>query len=716
MMIKGRYSHRGSALLAAMIVITILSFVSAGVLSYSLNTYRNSVRQQLLDQAREVADSEMEYLFFEWKQAILSKTVAIANISVLNPSTGVANNPASPLTTNGICMTDVTTPVNQTSPTPTPFDANYRNAGWLVARQVNFVPISGTSDGSAQGLEPGTQQIGHNYYFTAYTNAVVNNPIVGKVSFHSGRHFVYSSTSLFQFAVFYQGNLEIAAGGNMTIQGPISTNASAYMGSQTGYTLTIADTVYYFQDYNGASDPLSGETQRLQGTGALSDPVYNPNPQSTAPSDQTTQRGLQVVKLASQSSFIGGVDVASDIATYPTAYQNQYGVADPNEVYRSVIAPPPTDGSGNLIAEDPVVAANRMYNTAGIIVTLSQTGTGTPTPGTGGNVTIHVGNASDPTAYDSYFPASTLYNGSAPIITGIRQTAQDQREYLGGNATAGVNLTTVDIGNLTTVLTNPTTGLVNTNPTIAAAYNGVVYVYDKTKNDGTNGNTNTLNGIRINDAAATPDVRDVNGNPMGFTVVTDNGLYVQGDYNTNKITVSGTQINNPSALMGDAVTALSSAWTPSSSYNAIDGTPSRWAAPSTTQPANGAIPSIAPLVSNGMQINAAILTGNTPSTSSTNSGGVQNLVRMVEDWYTPGGSTGLELVLNGSLGQLFTSKYFQGAYLGNGIKSGLPNTNDRIYLQPKTRVFDYDSATFQKYSAAGSPTTTNFARGDFFFW
>src|ERR1019366_4850433 len=62
-----RNPRRGSALLAALIVIVILTFAAAGVLSYSLTTYRNSVRQSLLDQAKEVADSEMEFLFFQWK-------------------------------------------------------------------------------------------------------------------------------------------------------------------------------------------------------------------------------------------------------------------------------------------------------------------------------------------------------------------------------------------------------------------------------------------------------------------------------------------------------------------------------------------------------------------------------------------------------------------------------------------------------------------------
>jgi len=686
--------------LASLIVIVILSFAAAGVLSYSMTTYRNSMRQTMLDQAKEVADSEMEYLFYEWKTELLNK-VPVANISCLT-SAGLPNT-SCPLVnagqpSQGICYYDMT--VNENAFSSSEF-------GWHISRTLVYNPIAGTSDGSAQGLEPGTQQIGRNYYFSAEVSASTTNPVVGAVTFHSGRHFVFSSTSLFQFAVFYQGNLEIAAGGNMTITGPISTNASAYMGSQSGYTLTLSDYVYFFQDYNGSSDPLLGETDRLQGSGALSDPVYNPNPQSSAPADQAAQRALQVVKLNSQSSFIGGVDVANDIVTYASAYSNLSGNPDPNEVYRAVIAPPPTDGSGTLLSEDPVVASSRMYNNAALLITIDQNSV----------PPVHIGTAANPSAYDGTF-SSNLTAGASPIISSIRQSVTDPREKL--NGALGVNLSTLDVGNLNTALT-AATGALTTNSTLSAAYNGVVYVYDKTDNT-VAGVPNTLNGIRLANATTTPNVSDQNGNPLGFTVVSNNGVYVQGDYNTTTITVGGQGINNPTAIMGDAVTALSQGWNPAQSGQPITvpsvangETSIRQATASAPTAANGVNP-VSTGTAAGMTVNAAILTGNTPSTTAYNSGGVQNLVRMIEDWYDPdplGNHSGTVLTLNGSLGQLFTSKYYSGPYKGNATQAGLGG--DRIYIQPKTRNFDYDSG-FKTRSPAGSPTTTNFARGDFFFW
>ncbi|HXQ81818.1 MAG TPA: hypothetical protein VN775_10920 [Opitutaceae bacterium] len=663
-----------------MIVIVVLTFAAAGVLSYSLTTYRNSVRQAILDQAKEVADSEMEYLYFNWKQQLQMGTAA-ASVQAT-------------MTSAGICAPAITDFL-------TPFSANIAGEGWAVSRLVQFIPLN-TPDQGAEGIVPGTQETGQNYYFQAQTVAMIYNPVLGPIQFHSGRHFVFSSTSLFQFAVFYQGNLEIAAGGNMTIQGPVSTNASAYMGSQPGYTLTLADMVYYFQDYNGAADPLSGETDRLEGAGALTDPVYNPNPLAAPPANQTAQRADQVSKLNSQMSFIGGVDVAYDIATYPLAYTDPAGIVDPNEVYRSVVAPPPVDGMGVLIPEDPYVAASRMYNRAGLLITINK-----PVIGP---ITVDYGYAdttgTNPTSYQAYDTIfqTAIAGGTIPNpVTNTRVLAVDKRELVNGSP--NIELSTIDVGNLNDALNI----LIPANPATLGSttgYNGLVYVYDSSNNAAL-GVPNNLNAILVANATTTPNFNDPNGNPYGFSISSNNGVFVQGDYNTTQINVAGTLINNPSAIMADAVTAVSQAWSPGESGSPIAGRVAVASAP-TTDPWPGTINPPSAGTPSGMTINAAILTGNTPSTMTTNSGGVQNLVRMEEDWWSPG----LTLTLMGSLGQLFVSDYFKGDYVGNSFQASI---GDKVYIQPATRNMDYD-AGFKTRAPNSTPKTTSFTRGDFFFW
>ena len=314
---------------------------------------------------------------------------------------------------------------------------------WQVARMVIFNPVPGSTDGGASGLVAvGSPQIGRNYYFTAQTSASKYNPVVGTISFHAGRNFLYSSTSLFQYAVFYQGNLELAAGSTMTIKGPLSTNSSAYIASVSGDTLTLQDDVYYYNQYNGgdAATLLADETLRIPGSGTstLVAPIFNPNPSDAAPANQQAQQAIQVQALPTQSSFIGGVDVANDISQYPTAYPTS------NDIYRAVIAPPPTtDGnvpsSGNLVAEDPVVAASRMYNSDGaIIITINQNAGAAPT--------VDIGNATNPTAYDSIITGAGLsvsgttasivpvVRGLAPGTPGVQTPIVDPREYLNGSS------------------------------------------------------------------------------------------------------------------------------------------------------------------------------------------------------------------------------------------------------------------------------------------
>jgi type II secretory pathway pseudopilin PulG len=738
-----------------MIVIVILSFAAAGVLSYSLTSYRNSVRQEILDQAKEVADSEMQYLYYTWKEDILTKA-ALPGVSIDN---WMQNNPGGGTPTPAAAAAhnyDITENL-------TPFvgiaqQLFWQGGQWTISRTVQFqnknVAGSTSTDGSAVGIMNNTGgQVGKIYYYTAKTRATYKSPVLGTVEFHSGRNFQFSSASLFQYALFYQGNLELAAGGNLTISGPVSTNSGAYVGSSAG-TLTLTNKVFYFQDYNGAPDPTSGETGRLEASGvqniinnqgqpaSLADPVYNPNPQAAPPANQIAQRQQQVIPLVQQQSFVGGVDVQNAIANYPNAYVNPIThVTDPNEVYRAVIAPPPA------VPEDPAVAASRLYSSAGVVITINQSNAST--------TTVQIGTAATPNAYyDSSTGTGVLSQSQYNMIMGgtidpvthvatppvIRQPVINKREL--ANGTSSVNLTTVDVAALNDALNNlmPGNTVNNTIPT----YNGMVYVYDKSDNQALAASVpalnTTQNAILLKDGAVTPNFTDVNGNPYGFTVASNNGVYVQGDYNIRQIDVNGTNVTNPSAIMGDAITAVSAGWVPANAGNQLNtGNPatSRIAVssnypidPSATnagispsdavtsaQYPNGPTPTV------GMTINAAILTGNTPSyvdpvhpiagvngSLSYNSGGAQNLVRMEEDWYdVPGGLT---LLLNGSLGQLFTSDYFRGPYRGN---SNVASIGDTIYSQPQYRVVDYDQS-FGVRTPFGTPTTTSFTIGPFFFW
>ena len=136
-----------------------------------------------------------------------------------------------------------------------------------------------------------------------------------------------------------------------------------------------------------------------------------------------------------------------------------------------------------------------------------------------------------------------------------------------------------------------------------------------------------------------PAVRVANGATLptnGLTVATPFPIYVLGNYNA-----SGTSLNNgtnvvntvPAALLGDAITVLSTSW--NDSYTASTALNSRNAAITT--------------------VNAATMEGMVPSVTVNGtkhySGGVENFLRLLENW------SGDTLTYNGSIVVMFSSRY-----------------------------------------------------------
>lgn len=133
--------------------------------------------------------------------------------------------------------------------------------------------------------------------------------------------------------------------------------------------------------------------------------------------------------------------------------------------------------------------------------------------------------------------------------------------------------------------------------------------------------------LRTSTFSSQSGVRLIKGEVLpqtGLTVATMNPLYVQGNYNIGDN--QGGQVVAAS-LMGDAITVLSENWEDSESMN---GLASRRASQT--------------------KINAALIGGIVPSGGGFYSGGMENLVRLLEDW------SSRELNINGSYVVLFESE------------------------------------------------------------
>jgi hypothetical protein len=627
-------SQRGSVLITTLTFLTIIIVAVAGVFQLAMASYKLSQRNELRARARSVAESELEYLYYNFESLIVGGSSATNVPSLFS---GIADSGSTPTSSR------------------TPFSVLHQQQidGWVVRRSIEF-------EQTITGTIPGTTKTGTISYLTAKVEVDpgAGNSFANSVAVRVGRRFNNSTTSIFQYSIFFQGDLELAPSGTTTITGDIAANGSIYMGASSGGTLTVNNQVRTLAGYYFNTDSTGASTYRKPGTwnAATGTIVTTDTTTLNAPLFGTSQAS-QVETMSSPENLLGGLD-ADAIAT---ARNDLFGATDTpanlaiaeNNVYRSLIAPPPASAAAaeypvgtdlTNTADDASLNALRAYSRAGMIVTINADGTITYTESRSG-----VATTATAASYAGVVNTTTMY---------------DQRE---GKTIA---VTEIDVGALKTKLTAAFPLDVNGQPT----FNGLLYVNLK------NSTTSAPAAVRLTNAATTPNVET----GSGFSVATNGGLYVKGNYNTTPYTDPITHVNsnNPAMLMSDAVTVLSSAWNDANSAAAIS---TRKATSGTTT------------------INSGILTGNVPSSSSVASGGAQNLVRFLEDWTDTSGNKGT-VTFNGSLGRLFSSKYFNSPYQQPGTIYTVPNRN-----------FTFNTALKTK-RPPGSPTITAFSRGSFFVW
>jgi hypothetical protein len=182
----------------------------------------------------------------------------------------------------------------------------------------------------------------------------------------------------------------------------------------------------------------------------------------------------------------------------------------------------------------------------------------------------------------------------------------------------------------------------------------------------------------------------VKTDPTGVTVVSDQGIYVEGNYNVNvgQPGYDATRPKQPAAFMGDTINVLSSWW----SGNPADAT---WLA------ANGSMANCrndcqsrrslsvsgswhAARPTTTTYINAAFLGGvdvTNPSSATGYNGGFENYPRFHEEW------SGVNLVYRGSFVSLGQPTRNNGIWCGTG---GSAASGCNIYNAPG-RQWNYDS-------------------------
>jgi hypothetical protein len=286
--------------------------------------------------------------------------------------------------------------------------------------------------------------------------------------------------------------------------------------------------------------------------------------------------------------------------------------------YHELIERPPAGGDPS---SDPM-SSIRYYNQASYHVQIDLSNNITITDSTGTAITN-----------------GSTYNQITGAMT-TNQVIWDSREN------AYIRLVTVDIGSLTS------------NMNKLSPWNGMIYFSDTSAgtsvNTTYNGNSvsTTRRGIRLKNGATLPS--------GGMTVVAENPVYIQGDYNTGGTPPSdsgtytspavsgyadtGRTFGMNAAVIGDAINVLSSAWVDTNSTKGIGS-----------------------LKATNTTVNAALVTGEVPSAGGNYSGGGENFARFLEDWNNK------SFTYYGSMVELFNSQQAIGPWNGTGSVYKAPN-------------------------------------------
>lgn len=418
---------------------------------------------------------------------------------------------------------------------------------------------------------------------------------------------------LFQFAAFYDKDLEILPGQNMTLAGPVHTNGDLYLNTEATFTVqgqvTVAGNLY---------------RGRKNANVCLSNPVriYNPlNPVSLVPSCSSRQ---QVT--------------AGDV----TAWNGMIQIGVPE-----VTVPEP-----EILDDTP---GQLYWDKADLRVVLELNASGTPV-----GVQVRDSNDTVNASASTTLNSCIGYNTNGSTISGSKAVNHSNTFYNNREALT-IRMLEVDMRGLLQCLYS--SSWFGSGKALNEDSEGGLVLYFTVKGPQSSAASNNY-GVRIRNASQLRAISAGAPVPRGITIVSNQAVYVQGDYNaTNRI---------PSAVLADSYNVLSQYWWNSSTSG---GGPAFRDSLSTA--AVGSRPA-----SDTTQ-NLAILSG-TDTTGGVEgsggwgggyNGGLENYPRLHENW------TGRTYTYNGSFVSLNRPQHVDGAWV-----YGAPQ-----YTAP-VRTWNYDTS------------------------
>jgi len=435
---------------------------------------------------------------------------------------------------------------------------------------------------------------------------------------------------VFQYAVFYDSDLEVNPGPSMTLAGRVHSNGNLHLGCNNTLTLNTNYVRSAGNIYRNRKDDPTQSTGTVSIRNWVANPFSGAEPTTYFNMNSKSQMGSVPSVGGYDASFITGWDNNSDgdfldagdwlpwgpgALAYWSQTSNYTGgagftVKDASHGVTSA-APPPLSAVKMF---EPAVGGSGDWSLV-LGDWILTPGAGTHDKGfyhANAGLTI-IANATH-TAWKAYDSNNVDVSAFIPAGAVSLSSIYDARQG-GGAAGSATKVKTL-------VLDMSILGSSSKWPA-----NGLIYAGCNNKGSGTN-----AKGVQM-----------INGHtlPSKMTTVSDGAVYVKGDFNTvNK---------KGSAIIGDAVNLLSNGWTGSKVKGS--GVPN---ATATT-------------------FNTAVLTGNTDTIpGSSYSGGFENLPRFHENW------TGVLCTINGSFVNFWPSQFATGLWGQSGVYS------------PPNRKWSYD--------------------------
>lgn len=291
-------AQRGSALIVVIFFIFMAALLTGSILKYSVTERRSNERQRLMMRARNMAENVALY----GSEQITTKLYKVRNLTPRR-FTDIYMPPDSVLTTDF----------------STPSDSEIY-AGLTSSQGLS--QVTNTSD-TNYGLQVATGQV------DIIAKSTMTHPAVGAVTAYARQQLTVTEIPLFQFAIFYNEDLEFSPGANMTISGPVHSNGNLIARSQSGFANTIRFTDRVtakggFFANTGYKGTIYNETDTADAGPGGSGALYFQNPAGTGTNIYSGSIWRDHF-YSSNSGSSGSTPTATQLANFKSFATSSYG-------------------------------------------------------------------------------------------------------------------------------------------------------------------------------------------------------------------------------------------------------------------------------------------------------------------------------------------------------------------------------------------------------